>query len=473
MQFIKDQADQIEDDPSSVSTKHPQSEKRVKYQQHQKYTGSTHSIVTPLPVVSYKGGQQRQSSQSYSRPPFTNNTSVCSLCQGSHHLFYCPTFEGYTLPQRKEHVMSLKLCLNCLKPNHVAHDCRSSYRCKAKECGRKHNTLLHEERLAAPTQQQSHQSNATIHSEESEEEEFEECLLMTSQVTLTGPTGKSITVRALLDAGSTLSIVSSKLMKFLSLKKTGKHVSVTGISARSTQRDHPLAKVTISSEFKRGWSKRITVAGMDEVIRQLPLQGAHSVRNLGHIKNLTLADERFDEPGRIDLLLGQNVWRHLFLEGKVKGEEDQPEAWLTVFGWTILGTYNPSNQTGSQSAITYVVSPAESSLLTDQLLTRFWELEEPSVYQSALTPSEIKVEKHFEQTHSYDSTQKKYMVRLPRSEGNFDLGESRTQALNRARANERSLIRKEKLPQFQAVMQEYLDLGHAQPVSVKNHQPTA
>ena len=275
--------------------------------------------------------------------------------------------------------MSLKLCLNCLKPNHVAHDCRSSYRCKAKDCGRKHNTLLHEERPAAPTQQQTnHQSNAAIHSDESEEEDFEECLLMTSQVTLTGPTGKSITVKALLDSGSTLSILSSKLMKFLSLEKTGKHVSISGIKSKSNHQNHPLAKVTISSEFKKDWSKRITVAGIDEVIRQLPLQEAHSVRNLEHIKDLTLADEHFDEPGRIDLLLGQNVWRHLFLEGKVKGkEEHHPEAWLTVFGWTILGTYNPNSQTGSQSAITHVVAAAEDSLMTDQLLTRFWELEEP------------------------------------------------------------------------------------------------
>ena len=100
-------------------------------------------------------------------------------------------------------------------------------------------------------------------------------------------------------------------------------------------------------------------------------------------------------------------------------------------------------------------------------------MEEPSVYEAAKTPSETKVEEHYERTHSYDSSQKKYMVRLPRLEDKFDLGESRTQALNRARANERSLIRNNKLPQFQAVMKEYLDLGHAQPVSLKQHQHTA
>ena len=127
------------------SAKQPHQEKKARHHQQHKYRGNTHSVVSPLPVVSVRGSQPKQSPQSYSRPPFTNNTSVCSLCQGEHQLFYCPTFEGYAVPQRKEHVMQLKLCLNCLKPNHVAHDCRSSYRCKAKDCGRKHNTLLHEE----------------------------------------------------------------------------------------------------------------------------------------------------------------------------------------------------------------------------------------------------------------------------------------------------------------------------------------
>ena len=57
------------------------------------------------------------------------------------------------------------------------------------------------------------------------------------------------------------------------------------------------------------------------------------------------------------------------------------------------------------------------------------------------------------------------MVTLPRTLGDLQLGESRTQGLNRARANEKSLIRKGRWPAFQAVMAEYLELGHAQPVS--------
>ena len=231
----------------------------------------------------------------------------------------------------------------------------------------------------------------------------------------------------------------------------------------------------LTSEHNPNWQRKIVVAAMDEVIRELPLQDAQSVRKMPHLKDLDLADDNFDKPGKIELLLGQNVWRHLFKEGRVKGARpEDPEAWNTVFGWTVMGTYNPHEQTPTHQAITYVVASVEDSKVSDRILARFQELEEPSSYIiAARTPTEAKVEQHFKETHSYDETTKRYTVRLPRIDNPPDLGESRTQALNRAKANERSLIRREGLQPFQVVMQEYLTLDHAKEVThqVQQLQP--
>ena len=360
--------------------------------------------------------------------------------------------------------MSHKLCLNCLKPHHVAKDCRSSYRCKASNCGRKHNTLLHDDRPTAPAAQNSHQSNVVMHTDDSEGDELEDCLLMTSQVTVTGPTGRFLTVRALLDSGSTLSILATRAMKYLKLEDTGRTVSISGVSANSTNRRHPLARITLTSKFKPEWSKKLIVAGMDEVTRQLPLQDASDVRKLSHIKDLELADQEFDKPGKIELLLGQDICRQLFLPGVQRGTKKEPEAWLTVFGWTISGTYSTSRRADKQVAITHTASTTpELELTTDKLLRRFWELEEPtSPKKKLMTPTEEQVEKHFEETHLYLPSQKRYLVRLPRVDDNTTLGESKTTAVNRARSNERSLIKKQ---DFQSVMTEYLELGHAQQVT--------
>ena len=376
LQFIKDQADQMEDESMSTTTR-PHGGEKSRYRSMSKYKGSTNSVMSPQ-GTSVSRGSKHKPNQPSNGPLSTSGipTATCFLCQGGHYLYFCPTFEGYNMTQRKEYVMSHKLCLNCLKPHHIAKECRSTHRCKVNDCGKRHNTLLHEARPAAPSMQQAtHQANAATHSDEDEptDEEDEECLLMTTKVTLMGPNGNMIKVRALLDAGSTLSIISNKLMRFLGLKKTGKSVTISGIKSKSTKQAHPLAKVTLASEFTQGWKKEITVAGLDDVIRRLPQQSAHSVRKMEHIQDLVLADDQFDQPGKIELLLGQNVWRHVLLDDKIKGkEEKQPEAWLTVFGWTILGAYNSCKDKPSTTAITHVIASVEEGNMSDKLLARFF-----------------------------------------------------------------------------------------------------
>ena len=101
---------------------------------------------------------------------------------------------------------------------------------------------------------------------------------------------------------------------------------------------------------------------------------------------------------------------------------------------------------------------------TDQVLTKFWETEEPPAMNTALTPEEDQVQKHYDATYVYLPESRRYEVSLPRKPGVAALGDSRTQALQRYQANERALLRKGTWEPFQAVIQEYINLGHAQPV---------
>ena len=217
LKFITSQANQLEEDPSKSSKpgKDHHYEKKKNFQS--RYTGSSH-VTVPVAAPQRSKPQRQQNTQS-GQP--SNASYICFVCQEGHLLFYCPLFEAYTVAQRREHVMGHKLCWNCMKPHHVAAECKSSYRCKAAGCGKKHNTMLHEDRPVASAAP-NHQSNTVIHSVDSEEEELQDCLLMTSQVTVTGPTGKFITVRALLDSGSTISILATRAMKYLKLKTLGK-----------------------------------------------------------------------------------------------------------------------------------------------------------------------------------------------------------------------------------------------------------
>ena len=71
---------------------------------------------------------------------------------------------------------------------------------------------------------------------------------------------------------------------------------------------------------------------------------------------------------------------------------------------------------------------------------------------------------HFANHHTYLPTGR-YQVTLPRKTESWVLGESRKQPLQRFQTNERSIMKRGTWKAFQEVIQQYLDLGHAEPVT--------
>ena len=68
----------------------------------------------------------------------------------------------------------------------------------------------------------------------------------------------------------------------------------------------------------------------------------------------------------------------------------------TTFGWTLGGGCDPSSME-SQSASTYLkVSPSHENV--DELLMRFWHLEEPPCGDQPFTADEREVLTHFKDT---------------------------------------------------------------------------
>ena len=84
-------------------------------------------------------------------------------------------------------------------------------------------------------------------------------------------------------------------------------------------------------------------------------------------------------------------------------------------------------------------------------------------------PLKNSVLNQFKETHEQTS-EGRFIVPLPRRSGAKPLGESRSQAIRRFIALERSLLKKNQHKQFDSVMKEYLDLGHAEPVPIKDFE---
>ena len=92
---------------------------------------------------------------------------------------------------------------------------------------------------------------------------------------------------------------------------------------------------------------------------------------------MKLADPDFGRPGRIDILLRIDVY------GRRSGPPGSPIAFETRFGWVLAGRTN-SHASVCPSIATHHVSVTSA----DDLLRKFWEIEESPQGPSKLSPDE-------------------------------------------------------------------------------------
>ena len=379
----------------------------------------------------------------------------CSLCHEKHYCYHCSKFKAFTPKQRREHVTAKNLCINCLKPNHTVEQCRSIYKCSV--CNQKHNSMVHDEGMTISSPALGLASaSATI----------PDGLLMTATVLVNGSNGIQTTARAFIDSGSSVTLISNKLKNALALKSTGQHMTIDGVAGFVGQTQHPVVKLTLSSPKDKKWERQITAIALPKVIRDLPLRDASSTIGLPHLQKLELADPLYHKVGPVDMLLGLDVFPYIFRPGREEGPPNTPVAWDTVFGWTVLGMYSSDGCKKAIAAPALIADPLNAQTTSDQMLFHLWKAEEqPRPESKVHSTEEERVEAHFSQTHQYLNEERRYQVTLPLTLGDHELGETRKRALFRAQANERSLAKKKKLDQFNAVMEEYVSLGHAVAVS--------
>ena len=99
----------------------------------------------------------------------------------------------------------------------------------------------------------------------------------------------------------------------------------------------------------------------------------------------------------------------------------------------------------------------------DNVLRRFWEIEEKAVANCTPTLEERCALDHFNSHHSHDKDGR-FIVPLPKRSMETKLSESRYQAVHRILLFERSIHSKGVFPEVEKVMQEYFDQQHTEVV---------
>ena len=290
-------------------------------------------------------------------------------------------------------------------------------------------------------------------------------LLMTWQAMIVGPKEKSMPVRILLDSGAEVSCVTTQVAKHLKL------MPVEPVSVRPCgpggQYLCQSADFTVCTMSEGNWKLEMSAVIIDRITGIQPRQDAAVVKEMALKQGWVLADPHFDQPGRIDVLLGADVLPHVQLhEGPVPSIMAVP----TVFGHALMGTYPVKGPLEISQVNIHTLTQSDIPSVTpdeklNASLVRFWELEEPPRPRPVLSSEEIRVQKEYIDKHVFVSAAGKYQVSLPKKPHPLPLGDSKGTALRRFQANERALIKKGQWQQFQNVIQEYLDLDHARLVT--------
>ena len=175
----------------------------------------------------------------------------------------------------------------------------------------------------------------------------------------------------------------------------------------------------------------------------------------------TTSDPGFRQPGCIDILLGVDIFVDVLFHGWRRGPPGSPTAFETEFGWVLSGCTDTSATTNH--ALVHVTTFHTSITSGDDILHKFWEVEESPKNFDALSLWKNVVVRHFD-SHYSRTNEGRFIVPLPKRLDVKPIGESRSHAVCQFMSLERSLNLNGRFGDFKSVMQEYLDLRHAERV---------
>ena len=135
---------------------------------------------------------------------------------------------------------------------------------------------------------------------------------MTCQIAIHAPDGSSIQARGILDSGSSASFVSERLAQSLRLRRSTRNIHISGVAGISHNSPiHSVAAFEISSLTNPADKLNVSAIVVPHVTRDLPVQPVHFKSNWSHLSGLYLSDPEFGQPGKIDVLLGVDVYANV------------------------------------------------------------------------------------------------------------------------------------------------------------------
>ena len=143
-----------------------------------------------------------------------------------------------------------------------------------------------------------------------------EALLATAHVKVFSSNGTQHILRALIDPGSQATFITESATQLLKNKKHKSYSIVKGLGNTKTGTSRYEVNLTLFSFITPNFSVNVKAVVFNILTSILPMQKINS------INNLLLADPTYNIPGKIDLLIGADVYSQIILPGVIKKTQE-------------------------------------------------------------------------------------------------------------------------------------------------------
>jgi len=294
-------------------------------------------------------------------------------------------------------------------------------------------------------------------------------LLATAMVKISFANGHKMMARALLDSGSSCTIINEQLANQLAVKRnfSQKVSHLNGISSVPIQ-TKGMTNINLFSMNDDLIAENHNVLILNKITSDLPCTEI-SPEVMEKLKHFKLADTSFHKPGPIQVLIGADLFLSIIKENKYSLGKNMPYAIDSSLGFVIMGQVPIANtsENANSCSMTSLLTLSEDPL--HKLMTKFWESEQPPTIK-AVNPSDIECENHFKNTFKRDE-HGKYTVSLPfKDDPATELGQSSEIAKKRFLSLEKKLHSQ---PEYKSLycdfMKDYAESGHMKLFDINNH----
>ncbi|XP_045783622.1 uncharacterized protein LOC123879758 [Maniola jurtina] len=289
-------------------------------------------------------------------------------------------------------------------------------------------------------------------------------LLSTALVKLYDSNNREHIGRAVLDSGSTSSLLSEKMFRQLNLPYNHIDQSVLGINNASTH-INKMCRLRLKS-LNDTFMTNLHCFVLPSLTDNVPCRSL-DISKLNLPTDVCLADPHFYAPASVDLILGADIFWDIIGSQRINLGDDKPTLCETRLGWIISGPMNNRFFTSylpNPIQCNYVNTNSTTDIQNQDIqnqLARFWNLEEVNISNlSTYSPEQKLCEEHFikNTTRLEDG---RFCVRIPLKENPSVLGDSLQRAKQCFLSLERRLLKQPKLYEmYREFMSEYQSLGH-------------